>query len=524
MMPLSTFRNGNTETNFWTYSLLQQGIWGALTSGSFEIIFHAAFSSLIPDGRVPRREVWFLASLACPASWLLAVALRFENSTSAPILIPITPPVIVIFIYAIIVRESINQGPQCIIFTRSSDLDTATFGEERDNVTVMPNLHTTGSNLNEMSTPLLKKQFFLATTYSICFCLVYTILEVFAVAFQLASTKETQRLWFVGFLIINVIMKEIMLFLGRELDKSKRGGASLYYHAAMMCSLFYFSFYRLLFESVNSYTTFAILQFLHVFVEWWSYVLRPSRPWLKFFGALTRRAPWCAACCRWDGDQNGPKTRNWVCYRTTVFAIRALVFLYSSIAFLIFQAFVVFGWNRYYFGEIGDMSQTDFILFVVFLLISALVEVVNVVAMNMLFFEPNQLHLADFTISLFHHGRPWEFATIVVILTSTLFCNVFVPFVQLDFGLIDGNREYAGIAAIATTLCLIIVTRDAVSAAPAPLGPRNSTKLEFASSTNKAAPHPTTNAPVRLPLPPEDPPIVQNHMDGGVKEQRGTGL
>jgi len=88
---------------------------------------------------------------------------------------------------------------------------------------------------------------------------------------------------------------------------------------------------------------------------------------------------------------------------------------------LVFQALVVFGWNQYDFGEIGEMSQTELILFVVFLLISALVEIPNILTMSMLFFEPNQLHWADFTNSLFQHGRPWEFATIVDILTSTLF-------------------------------------------------------------------------------------------------------
>jgi hypothetical protein len=44
-----------------------------------------------------------------------------------------------------------------------------------------------------------------------------------------------------------------------------------------MCLLFYFTFYRVLFESINSWVTFFACQVLHVCSEWVLYPLRASQ-------------------------------------------------------------------------------------------------------------------------------------------------------------------------------------------------------------------------------------------------------
>jgi len=241
-----------------------------------------------------------------------------------------------------------------------------------------------------------------------------------------------------------VFLKATITSLGHQLDFGKHGSASLYYCAEVMCSLFYFAFYRLLFEAVESFWQFAALQVLHVAAEWFNYGFMASKYW---FLLIDRLPGWLRSFLVMRGASN----REWQCYVTNAFGIRITVFIYTSIAFILFKSFVVFGWNSEQFGEEDDYDKKEnydkkeknFLRLALFVAGSGVIEAINAWLMNIFFFAPSKLPLGIFMSSLHRHGRPYEFEGLVIVLTNNLLCNVFVPFVSLEFA-----DEHAGSTAI----------------------------------------------------------------------------
>ena len=440
MWPLSFRRdssNSNSTTNFWVYVFLSQGTWIFVSTINYEMIYHAAFSQLGKGGAtlsLPRAYISVMGYLAYLLVWIGAAYAESTSNRTLPIINGCTPALVVATVYGVAAtslirhdddgRQTSESGPLSQP-TGQTDINAATFGPQE------------GHNLNQQTTPesgpprLLRnavlKQFGLATAYLIMFDLIYFALEEFALAFNsFQGDPVIQIIVFAGFCFANTLMKAVITSLGHQLDARKRGSVSLYYVAEVMCSLFYFSFYRLLFEAVRAIWQFAALQVIHLASEWFTYGFMASRIWFDF-------ADCAPSWIRNIIIMRGASNREWACYVTNAFGVRIAAFSYPSIAFIAFKIFVVRGWNSDQYGNSGRATDADLAKLVSFILCSAGLELLNAWLMNVFFFIPNKLNLLVFMSSLFDHGRRYEFAGFVVVLTNNLLCNIFVPFVSLNF-------------------------------------------------------------------------------------------
>lgn len=93
-----------------------------------------------------------------------------------------------------------------------------------------------------------------------------------------------------------------------------------------MCTLFYFTFYRMLFEDFVDWTTFTVLQALHLVMEWCLYCVRGTKLFYSFFKGLPD----------WTGSlknvviMRGLSHRDWQIFLTLDFALRAEIMLFSA--------------------------------------------------------------------------------------------------------------------------------------------------------------------------------------------------
>ena len=337
----------------------------------------------------------------------------------------------------------------------------ATYGPEEANPSTY-SIAIDSSSVVKLNTihPALR-QFFLCTAFMLCWILAYALLQVFVVAFSKASGGAGQVVWFFMFVVMNMAVKDALCRIGYLIDLGKRGSVSMFFVGSLIGSLLYFSFYRYLFERVYSYTAFVALQVVHVAAEWFTYVYRSSNHWFR----IVKTFPKCLQFFLINGPQSVRQNdRDMACFRTNSFAIRIVVFVYSSIAYLAFKIFIVFGWNKPYFGTSSALSNHDMDQLVIFLALSAIIEIFNAALMNKFFFEPRKLNLVVYISFLFRHGRPFEFQELVCFLSVAMFCNVFVPFVENDFGDIgsQSQRNGAFIGAVVGTFFLVTLSLNVV--------------------------------------------------------------
>jgi hypothetical protein len=79
--------------------------------------------------------------------------------------------------------------------------------------------------------------------------------------------------------------------LGLLIDQGKVGTTSMFFIAEFMMSLFYFGYYRMLFEEFVSWPVFAFVQVVHFALEWLVYCFRASGIFYEFISAAERSLP-----------------------------------------------------------------------------------------------------------------------------------------------------------------------------------------------------------------------------------------
>ena len=129
-----------------------------------------------------------------------------------------------------------------------------------------------------------------------------------------------------GFTFASTVCKIVMKKIGLFLDKGKVGTCSMFFVAEFMCTLFYFTFYRMLFEEFVGWDLFIGIQLAHMILEWVLYCLRATHTFYKFFKNLPD----------WMGGvknmviMKGLSHRDWQVFLSLDFAIRAEIMIFSG--------------------------------------------------------------------------------------------------------------------------------------------------------------------------------------------------
>ena len=114
--------------------------------------------------------------------------------------------------------------------------------------------------------------------------------------------------------------------LGLQLDRGKIGTCSMFFVAEFMCTLFYFTFYRLLFEQFIGWGLFFGIQAIHFAMEWCMYCVRGTRSFYNF----TKNLPDCLSVVRNAFVMPGLSFRDWQMFLSLDFSIRVSILIFSA--------------------------------------------------------------------------------------------------------------------------------------------------------------------------------------------------
>jgi hypothetical protein len=217
-----------------------------------------------------------------------------------------------------------------------------------------------------------------------------------------------------------VLFSALAKRIGMMLDRRKRGSASMYFIAELSCLLYYYTFYRVLFESLHSWVEFFLLEMLHISFEWCLYPLRSTKSVLKLMGTAERNMEW-TKLPRGSLIQPGLSHSDWLHFIGLEFGIRCVVMVSSCLAILFL--FLVIDFVPWVHNSLKS-SGREAVLSTELLLVAAVLELINAYIMNKVYFSPNDVSVPDKVKQCFSSPK---FAFIAFVSTAILFINpVFV--------------------------------------------------------------------------------------------------
>eukprot|EP01038_Epipyxis_sp_PR26KG_P015105 gene15105-20323_t len=226
-----------------------------------------------------------------------------------------------------------------------------------------------------------------ASAFNILWIVYYTFLQYFTVYYRNhANSPESYRIiLFLIFIIIGSIIRMMMKRLCMEADRSKQDTLSMFYIGELLCLFFYFTFYRVLFESVTTWSEFLTFQIMHLSAEWLLYPLRAS---VEFY-TLMKRISERTDSLRWIGlwmNSTGLSHKDWMSFVSLDFGIRLVVLLSSAVGIILLLLSIQYiPWvsNSLKEDPIG-LEKTIY-----YIALAVALELINVFAMNYLFFQRN---------------------------------------------------------------------------------------------------------------------------------------
>ena len=226
--------------------------------------------------------------------------------------------------------------------------------------------------------------------------------------------------------------------MGMECDKLNMNTTSMFFVGEYLCLMFYYTFYRVLFESIPDWSTFFILVFCHLFFEWVCYPLRASD---TFNACLSKHRNKENSD---DGSSSGSSIKSaskivgkvleafffpygldfvdWQYFIALDFGIRCFIIVASGVSFTMSVLSVsFFPWVTNELAESG--AQLLFTLALV--AVSVALEVANALFLNYVFFRKKNLNVFAVVIDCFQDNR---FAFITTILGAILIINPIYAF------------------------------------------------------------------------------------------------
>eukprot|EP00658_Telonema_sp_P-2_P078116 TRINITY_DN7238_c0_g1_i5.p1 TRINITY_DN7238_c0_g1~~TRINITY_DN7238_c0_g1_i5.p1 ORF type:complete len:319 (+),score=45.43 TRINITY_DN7238_c0_g1_i5:104-1060(+) len=260
--------------------------------------------------------------------------------------------------------------------------------------------------------------------------LSYIVLAYFLLAVESESLNGNRTLgWYAAFYVVCQLLKTAGKRLGVAADRIKFGTFSMYFALEYLLTLFYYTFYRTLFDKISDYRVFIALQALHLLTEWLLFPFKASATCYRWYQSVDE---W--ATHRFDSSQNlchmtlrslilAPGVRchrHLQCAVTMELAIRTLCSVSSGIANVAITLLISHGpeyITAQFKNTTADVTRT--VLFVSGALVT---ELLNLCVMETCFFRPRGLSvIASASIGLFRQRRySWN----VFFVTTVLLFNI----------------------------------------------------------------------------------------------------
>lgn len=206
--------------------------------------------------------------------------------------------------------------------------------------------------------------------------ITYFYCQYLALSFSAANTSLGEVQVYTAFVLSFNIIRPIAKQFGYLVDIHKTGGPSLELFMEITISFFYFTFYRNLFISIKSYSSFFTIKSIHVFFEMINYTIIFSK-WYQEMLTLWlikyKDYPLVVSILR---IHSGCHTTGFIlpqiqCLKV---GVRLYLFLSSIITFVLFFTFLRFGYNKNYYCLYAEISSKDYKLLMTITLISFVIE------------------------------------------------------------------------------------------------------------------------------------------------------
>lgn len=241
----------------------------------------------------------------------------------------------------------------------------------------------------------------------------YDVLCLFTYRFRSDMNPQFHIDMFFLFIVMGLAFRLGLKRVGLSLDKRKHGTASMYFFGEVMSLLFYFTFYRVLFESVSSWVVFLGFQFLHLGSEWVMYPVR-GHEWVFNLLCYVEEQ---VVCLR--GVLLPPQLdyNDFLNFLALDFGIRCIVMVSASLAILLLL--IVMDTVPYITNNLtqhGARAYTTYAL----ILVSVALELINAGLMHLIFFRRKNINIPAKIVHCFQRE---SFALISCLVAANLFIN-----------------------------------------------------------------------------------------------------
>jgi len=284
------------------------------------------------------------------------------------------------------------------------------------------------------------KQYLLIFIFCAIFATVYTTLIYFTYNFANVPGSE-KPFWYAAFVIINLLYKAVLKGLGIFIDAGKSGTFSLFFCAELIILMFYYSFYRALFDtlggSAESYFVFVGLQIIHVFHEWVFYPIRATAKYYTKYRSFVKsigeyKSTILNALFAPLSLKLVFSYKDWASFVSLDYGLRCCAAIFTSITYVTYFTFLRYGWNRDHFNNYNtvDVDNSTYSNFVAYTICSTLVEIINTWVIEIYFLKPRKLMMVARLSRLFSNKNFMIASSLII---GGLFCNLFQVNSIMDF-------------------------------------------------------------------------------------------
>ena len=219
------------------------------------------------------------------------------------------------------------------------------------------------------------------------------------------------------FIIVNNVLRVIVKRIGMKCDMYKLHTTSLFFLGEILCLLFYYTFYRVLFQSVDTWTVFVMLELLHLSLEWMSYPFRASKLFQYIIETIRKRGGYCGETIADVFCSKRIAAEDWCKFIALDFGIRVTIVVSSGIGISLLLILLTFvPWVNNSLAQ----SPSDLWLTIRWIMVAMSIELINCYIMNRLFFVPQGVSLFNMVKHAFTDDRFFFTAAIIV---SIMFLN-----------------------------------------------------------------------------------------------------
>ena len=274
-----------------------------------------------------------------------------------------------------------------------------------------------------------KKLWLFSSLFNLVTISYYSFLIYYTEYFRSFSVNEFSNLvpLFLNYVIIGTVFRVVAKRLGLECDKRKMYTSSMFFMGEYICLMFYYTFYRVLFESIQDWATFFVIELCHLFFEWICYPLRASDTLNRLIEYLLPDSSHTGRVVKSFIFPYGLNYVDWHYFIALDFGIRCFIIMSSAISFAVSLLSVSYiPWVNNALAQQG--ATLGFTISI--LIVSTVLEIINAFIINYFFFRKKKINLFNAVVDCFQDSR---FAFITTVYGAVLITNPIYAFTETSF-------------------------------------------------------------------------------------------